>query len=447
MSYSDEIKITEIVPKVCLIGRPNVGKSTLFNILTDSRKSVVKNQPGVTRDIMLERADVWGKEFDLIDTGGITEAQDTFSKLIKEQVIDFLESADFLIAICDGRAGLIPEDREIIKIAKQTGKPFLLVVNKIDREHEAQVLTAEFYEFGVDLVSCSFERRHGIAEILEWIHKNIPQTTQPILDSLRISIVGKPNVGKSSLVNSLLGEKRMIVSDIAGTTVDAVDTPFYYNNIKYTLIDTAGLRRSSKREEDLEIISSFKTQESIRKADVVLLVVDATIGPTEQDAKILQSIEEMHKTVILVVNKSDLGRDIDDFKKTIRLQVEENFHFFTDIRIVFVSAKSGSGLQLLMEEIETVGKLIKTRISTSELNSFFTETIRKAPSPVYATTNVKFYYLTQTKQVPPSFIAFANHPDGVLPSYRRFLVKNLKERFGLHGIAIRIFVMKSGGRS
>lgn len=440
----EKSEINLLAPKVAIIGRPNVGKSTLFNILTDSRKSVVKNQAGVTRDIIIEPADVWGKKFDLIDTGGVTESQDLFSKLIREQVSDFLHSVDFIIAVMDGRVGLVPEDRDIIKLAKQTGRPMLLVINKVDKQHEEEVAKADFYEFGLDVVAASFEQRRGVAEVMEWIQSNIPEAKESLKEGMQISMVGKPNVGKSSLCNCLLGVHRMLVSDVAGTTVDSVDSPFIYNDKKYVIVDTAGLRRQSRREDDIEIIAAFKSQESIRRSQIVLLVIDGTIGPTEQDAKIMQQILEDHKGVILVANKSDVaGHEVESYRETFRAQVEREFHFFTDVPIVFTSAKTGAGINDLFKTIESVSEKLNFKVSTSELNDFFFETIRKAPAPVWGITNVKFYYLTQTNQTPPAFIAFANHPDGVTNSYRRFLIKNLKERFNLHGIPIRIFCMKS----
>lgn len=437
-------------PKVAIIGRPNVGKSTLFNIITDSRKAVVKNQPGVTRDILIEPVDVWGKKFDLIDTGGVTEATDLFSKLIKEQVTEFLFSVDFIVAVMDGRAGLLPEDRDIIKIAKQTGKPMLLVVNKVDSPHEDDLLKAEFHEFGVEVMGASFEQRRGVGDVLEWIVNMVPEVPQELGTSLRIAMVGKPNVGKSSLCNCLLKQNRMLVSEIAGTTIDSVDAPFMFNDRQYTLVDTAGLRRQSKREDDLEIISAFKSQESIRRADVVLLVVDGVEGPSEQDAKIMQAILDDHKGVVLVANKSDLGQEeIENYREKFREQVARIFHFFTDVPIVFTSAMKTQGIKDLFDEIERVADKRGLQIKTSELNDFFFETIRKAPAPVWGQTNVKFYYLTQTYQKPPAFIAFCNHPEGVHNSYRRFLIKNMKEKFDLHGIPIRIYCMKSrrGGES
>ena len=433
-----------MAPKVAIVGRPNVGKSTLFNILTNTRKAVVKDQPGVTRDIQIEPMDIWGKNFDLIDTGGVTESPDLISKLIREQVTEFLHSVDLVLAVMDGRGGLVPEDREIIKIAKQAGKPFLLIVNKVDRQHEEDMSLAEFFEFGVDVLGASFEQRRGIGEIMEWVHKKLPDTQVQPVAGMRIAFVGKPNVGKSSLCNRFLGQKRMLVSPIAGTTVDSVDSPFLYNEKQYTIVDTAGLRKSARRDEDVEIIAAFKSQESIRRANLIYLVIDGTIGPTEQDAKIMQTIIEDHKAVIIVANKSDLGRkQVEEYQKTFRAQVERVFHFFTDVPIVFTSAEKGFGIEDLLDETERISEKMRLRVPTSELNDFFFQTIRKAPAPVWGTTNVKFYYLTQTYQVPPAFIAFANHPDGVSPSYRRFLVKAIKEQWGLHGLPIRIFCMKS----
>lgn len=440
---------TDFTPKVAIIGRPNVGKSTLFNIITESRKAVVKNQAGVTRDIIIEPVDIWGKQFDLIDTGGITEAGDIFSKLIREQVTEFLQTVDLIVAVMDGRVGLVPEDRDIIRVAKQTGRPFLLVINKVDKTTDEEMFKADFYEFGVDIIAASFEQRRGVGDILEWVTKQIPENPGTIKEGMNIAIVGKPNVGKSSICNCILGSNRMIVSDVAGTTIDSVDSPFRYNGRKYTLVDTAGLRKSARREEGLEIISAFKSQEAIRRADIVLLMVDGTIGPTDQDARIMQAILEDHKGVILVANKSDLGgKEVPEYRKTFREQVERVFHFFKDIHIVFTSAKTGQGVEDLFAMIEKVSDQMNFRVPTSELNDFFFETIRKAPAPVWGTTNVKFYYLTQTYQRPPAFIAFANHPDGVTNSYRRFLTKHIKERWDLHGLPIRIFCMKSRrGRS
>lgn len=436
-----------ILPKVAIIGRPNVGKSSLFNILIGGRKAVVKDQAGVTRDILVESVEIWGKWFDILDTGGLTESPDLVSHLIREQVTDILSTVDIIVVVMDGRVGLTPEDRDVYKIAKATQKPLFLVVNKIDRVHEMDVKMAEFYEFGEDLVGASFETRSGVSELLEKIHAILPEQDEQVQEGLRIAFVGKPNVGKSSLVNTLLGEKRMLVSPVAGTTVDSVDTPFVYNNQKYILVDTAGLRKAARREEDIEIIASYKTSEAIRLADLLFLVIDATEGPTDQDAKILEKILEAHKMVLVVANKSDLAQEqIEKYRDFFKDRTEDVFHFYQDMPVVFTSAKTGRGVTDLLSSLEWAQEKMNMRISTGELNEFFFSAIRQAPSPVFGNNNVKFYYLTQTRQKPPAFIAFANQPDGVDNSYRRFLINRLKERFNLKGVPIRIFIMKSRSR-
>jgi GTP-binding protein len=434
------------LPKVAIIGRPNVGKSSLFNILVGGRKAVVKDQAGVTRDILVDSVEIWGKWFDILDTGGLTESPDLVSHLIRKQVIDILETVDFLIVVMDGRVGLTPEDREVYKIAKAAGKPMLIVVNKIDRVHEMDMKLAEFYEFGEDLIGTSFETRSGVSELLEKIHNFLPEQTEHVQDGLRIAFVGKPNVGKSSLVNILLGERRMIVSPMAGTTVDSVEAPFVHDGKKYILVDTAGLRKTARQEEDIEIIASFKTREAIRLADLLLLVIDGTEGPTDQDAKILEKILEAHKMVIVVANKSDLAQQqIDKFRDLFKDRTEDVFHFYQDLPIVFTSAVTGKGLNDLLTRLDWAQEKMNMRIPTSELNDFFFSAIRQAPAPVFGNNNVKFYYVTQTRQKPPAFIAFANQPEGVDNAYRRFLINRIKDEFDLKGVPIRIFVMKSRG--
>ncbi|MCB0378388.1 MAG: ribosome biogenesis GTPase Der [Bdellovibrionales bacterium] len=433
-------------PIFAIIGRPNVGKSSLFNYLVEERRSVVKNQPGVTRDLIYEEAELWGKTYQVVDTGGITDALDEISQNIREHVIDFLKSVDYLLLVMDYKSGLCPEDREMVRIAKESGKPFLLVVNKVDKSHELDIAGGEFYEFGVPLVSCSVEARLGMDQVLEWIHERLGERVVTEKTGFVFSIVGKPNVGKSSLTNKLLGEKKMLVSSKAGTTVDAVDFAFQYNGQDYRLIDTAGLRSRAKRTDHIEAISAFKTQDSIERSDLVLLMIDGVQGPSDQDTKILQQITDAQKAVILVVNKLDLGEDqIEEFRKTTREKIAREFHFYTDIPLCFISAKTGKGIKDLFAKVEEVRSKLSVRISTNELNEFFMDVIRKAPAPVWGFKDVKFYYLTQTRQSPPSFIAFANHPDGVDNAYRRFLIKRIKERWGLEGIPIRIFVMKSRG--
>jgi GTP-binding protein len=435
------------LPRFAIIGRPNVGKSTLFNYLTESRKAVVRDQPGVTRDILIEEAELWGRRFEIIDTGGLTESQDHFSRLIRDQVISFLEGVDLLLIVMDGRTGLIPEDRDVIRVAKESGRPAVIIVNKVDRVHEMEIRAAEFFEFGLDVIAASFEHRLGLDGVLEWIFERIKKAEALPDPDLTIAMVGKPNVGKSSLCNRILGEKRLLVSPVAGTTTDSVDTKLAYADRVITLIDTAGLRRSPDRDDDIEMISSFKSQDSIRRAQIVLLVIDGNEGPTDQDAKILEAILDAHRGVILVANKVDLAeRNHEGFRKWFRERVERVFHFFPDLPIVFVSALTGRGIDDILSGVVEMEKRLRIDISTRELNDFFMQVIRQAPAPVWGTQNVKFYYLTQTRQQPPAFIAFANHPDGVTPAYRRFLAKRIQEQWDLKGIPIRIFVMQSHRR-
>ncbi len=433
-------------PLFAIIGRPNVGKSTLFNYLVESRRSLVKNQPGVTRDLLFEETELWGKSFEVVDTGGITEAHDELSSAVREHILEFLESTDYLLVVMDYKSGLCPEDRDIVRIAKQSGKEFLIIINKVDKIGELDTAGSEFYEFGMDLVTCSFESRFGVDRLLEWISQKLSTHKSENKQGFVFSIVGQPNVGKSSLTNCLMGSSRVLVSSLPGTTTDSVDFNFEYNKKPYLLIDTAGLRRLAKRKKGVETLSAIKTSQSIKKSELVLLMIDGLKGPSDQDARILQEIFETHKAVILVVGKLDLGeKEKSEFRKNIREKIAGVFHFYTDIPITFVSAKTGKGLKDLFSCIETVRDKLNRKIPTSELNEFFINVIRQAPSPVYGSKNVKFYYLTQTRQTPPSFIAFANEPEGVDNAYRRFLTKRIKKRWDLEGIPIRIFVMKSRG--
>ena len=345
MSSVESNSLQLLSSKVAIIGRPNVGKSTLFNILTDSRKSVVKNQAGVTRDIIIEPVDVWGKKFDLIDTGGVTESQDLFSKLIKEQVTDFLHSVDFIIAVMDGRVGLIPEDRDIIKLAKQTGKPILLVINKVDSQHEDDLAKADFHEFGLDVTAASFEQRRVLAEIMEWLFKVIPEQIETVKDGFQIAMVGKPNVGKSSLLNRLAGEEVAIVTPIAGTTRDRVKESITINGVPMHIIDTAGLRETSDLVEAKGIERSW---DAIRTADLVIFLQDPSAKETVEGAEALELKTQILKAlppkcpVLEVGNKSDL---LD------KLSAKHG-----ESSSLLISAKTGEGIEDLKQRIlESVG--------------------------------------------------------------------------------------------
>ncbi len=431
---------------VAIVGRPNVGKSSLFNYLIGQRRAMVKNQPGVTRDILEEEVEIWNKRFVVYDTGGLTEAKDEISSLIREQVGAFLATVDLVVFILDAKAGLLPEDEDLFRRLQSVGKPFLTVLNKVDQHHDRELLEAEFFKLGVDLVSVSIEQRLGMGEILEWLTSHatdVPLDAPPTGDRFKLALLGKPNAGKSSLVNQLLGKDQVLVSEKAGTTMDSTFFDFNYDEGKYTLIDTAGLRKAAKRTPGLEKISSFKSRDALVESDLVLLIVDILEGVGEQEAKILELALENHKPVLLVANKIDEGeKRIPEMRSRFKAQLENVFHFYNDVPVVFVSALTGKGLKSLFAKIEEMQGKLNTKISTSQLNDFFFRVIRQAPAPVSGTKTAKFYYLTQTQQKPPSFIAFANFPEVVDNGYRRFLSKRLKTQFGLEGIPIRIFVMK-----
>lgn len=436
------------VPKVAIVGRPNVGKSSLFNKLTRSRAAMVKNEPGVTRDLLHDFCEWWGKGFEVIDTGGLTDSPDEISSLIKDQVSGFLQTVDAIVMVVDGRVGMTPEDKDVFRQVNQLGKPFLVVVNKVDKTYEAELALSDFYAWGVDLLPAAFEKDFNIDQIVEWILSHSTEETEEKAEGFRLSLVGKPNAGKSSLANLLLGKDRMLVSTVAGTTVDSVEEAFEYDGKTYLLSDTAGLRKAGKRSSELETLGTFKTRDAIDRSELVLLVVDAQVGLSHQDARIVEQCLEKHKALILVINKMDLTKETNkSYKAWFQDHLAKEFHFFRSIPYVFVSAKTGYGINHLFDKIEEVREKLGTRISTSKLNKFFTEVIKKAPSPVWGTENVKFYYLTQTKQKPPSFIAFANQPKGVTPAYRRFLINQIQREFDLEGIPIRIFVLPKGLKS
>ncbi len=434
--------------KVAIIGRPNVGKSTLFNRMTGTRRALVKNEAGVTRDIRVGTG-VWlDRKFEVLDTGGLTDASDIFSQMIKQQVLNVLSTVDCVVIVTDGRVGVCPEDKDVVRLVQRSGKPYIVAVNKIDKPENLDIQSLEFYSLSDNIIGCAFEKRMGLSEISEWVVSQLNETEVEVPHAdINLAIIGKPNAGKSSLCNQILGEEKMLVTEIAGTTTDSVDSYFQYNDNNYRLIDTAGIRRRAIRKKNgLEMLSAIQSEKSISRADIVLLVVDALEGPAEQDARLLDKIIESHKGVILVVNKSDLGEsEMEAFRKKLRSDVKNKFHFFTDIPVCFTSAKTGSGIKKLFETIEDLWKKLNFRVSTSELNDFFIKVIRQAPSPVAGTKNVKFYYATQTKQKPPSFIAFANRPEGVNNAYRRFLVNRIKSQWDLDGVPVRVFAMKNNG--
>ncbi len=433
--------------KLGIVGRPNVGKSTMYNKLTRSRRALVKDEPGVTRDVRPGRARWWGQEFLVFDTGGLTGKDDPISEAILKTTKSYIEDFNYLVLVVDGRAGRTPEDDLVYEMVKTSGIPFSIIVNKIDEDYKKDDLLADFYHWGEDLLACSLESNMGLDFVIEEAFKHFKKDeifADPTLEKdLRLAIVGKPNVGKSSLLNKMLGEDRFLVSPIAGTTVDAVQVQVTLKDTFCAISDTAGLRRKAKIEPGVEKLSTMQTQRAIRSANICLLVIDVNTGPTEQDAKILQMIQDEHVGVLIVANK------IDDMhnpapRKLFLAQIQKEFHFARDLWVCFVSAKTGKGLDKLKIKVLDYWGKMNTKLSTSELNNFFQKVIRQAPAPVFGTKDVKFYYITQSQQIPPSFMAFANEPRGVIPSYKRFVIKRMKEHWDLQGVPMRLYALKKG---
>ena len=427
--------------KVLIVGRPNVGKSSLFNRLVRQRRSLVLDRPGVTRDIIKGSAVWWGHSFEVWDSGGLM--WDASSSVIFSAVQDHVQSAckeaDLIVFVMDAHLGLHDEDKKIFKWVKD--KKHLLVVNKVDHPHAFESQLSEFYELGSDFIQTSLEKDDNISVIVDWVIKNSTSTKSKEIDKTSILITGQSNVGKSSLCNLILNKNRMVTSSEMHTTVDVVDETFQYNKKKYEILDTAGIRKKSKRLENLEKISSAKSLSYFKKADLLLLVIDGQQKFSRQDARLFSYCMEKHKTTILVINKWDISEVT---KMGMRKMIRQELRYFPDIPCVFTSAKTGEGLGRLMKAISECVKKSSIHISTSALNKFFIEVVQQAPAPVYGTKNVKFYYLTQTKKTPPSFIIFTNEPKGVSSSYQKFLVKKIQEKYSLKGIPIQTtFIKKS----
>ena len=431
--------------KVLIVGRPNVGKSSLFNRLARQRKALVVNQPGVTRDILKQRVSWWGVDFEVWDSGGLWAEESHWGSLIDKKVRQAIEQSDLVIFVMDARSGFLEEDKRTFHLVKRSGKPFLALVNKVDKLDQSESLLSDFYRMGISLLPCAFEKDKGVSEAVEWILSHAKNKSTSTVDSVSphacLLLAGKTNVGKSTLCNALLKKDRALISPVAGTTMDVIKDQFQYGGKTYTLLDTAGIEKNTEKDQKTESLAELKTRQSFKQADVIMLLVDAFTGPSRQDARLLDFCVAAHKAVILVVNKWDLAIKQGKSKTEYRKNVQDKFRFYSNLPIVFISALDTTSLGALMKKVDEVHQKLHFRITTSELNRFFTEVIRKAPSPVYGVQDVKFYYLTQTHQTPPSFIAFANYPQGVRDSYRRFLVRQIQNKWNLKGIPIRILVL------
>lgn len=428
-------------PVVAIVGRPNVGKSTLFNALAGEQISIVKDTPGVTRDRIYADVTWLNYNFTLIDTGGIEpESKDIILSQMREQAEIAIASADVIIFMVDVRQGLVDSDSKVANMLRRSGKPVVLVVNKVDSFQKMMTDVYEFYNLGIgDPVPVSSVGKLGIGDMLDEVVKHFPESAAEDEEDERprIAIVGKPNVGKSSIINKIVGESRVIVSDIAGTTRDAIDTDITYNGNEYVFIDTAGLRRKNKIKEELERYSIIRTVTAVERADVVLVVIDATEGVTEQDAKIAGIAHERGKGIIVVVNKWDA---IEKNDKTIyehTNKIKDILSFMPYAEILFISAKTGQRVGKIFDTIDMVIENQNLRIQTGVLNEILSEAVAMQQPPSDKGKRLKIYYMTQVSVKPPTFVMFVNDVALTHFSYTRYIENRIRESFGFRGTSIR----------
>ncbi len=431
-------------PIVAIVGRPNVGKSTLFNALAGERISIVKDYPGVTRDRIYADVTWLNTQFTMIDTGGIEpDSKDAMLSYMRQQAEIAIETADVIVFLTDVRQGLVDSDSKVADMLRRSGKPVVLVVNKVDHFEKLMPDVYEFYNLGIgEPFPISASSKLGFGEMLDEVVKHFKSgnTEEAADERPRIAIVGKPNVGKSSIINKLVGENRVIVSNIAGTTRDAVDTPIRRNGKEYILIDTAGLRRKSKIKEELERFSIIRTVSAVERADVVVLVIDAEEGVTEQDAKIAGIAHERGKGIVIAVNKWDL---IEKNNKTVNeytRDIKETLAYMPYAELLFISAETGQRLHKLFEVIEVVIQNQNLRISTGVLNEIMAEAIALQQPPSDKGKRLKLYYITQVSVKPPTFVIFVNDKELMHFSYTRYIENKIREAFGFSGTSLKFII-------
>lgn len=428
-------------PVVAVVGRPNVGKSTLFNLLAGERISIVEDTPGVTRDRIYAEVSWLDKNFTLIDTGGIEpDTKDIILSQMREQARIAIDTADVIIFLVDVRQGLVDADSKVADMLRRSGKPVVLVVNKVDSFEKFMPDVYEFYNLGIgEPIPISSAGKLGIGDMLDEVIKHFPEGKDTGEEDCRprIAVVGKPNVGKSSLVNRLLGENRVIVSDIAGTTRDAIDTAIKYNGQEYVFIDTAGLRRKNKIKEELERYSIIRAVTAVERADVVLVVIDATEGVTEQDAKIAGIAHDRGKGIVIVVNKWDAIEKDDKtiYKHTERIRQVLSFMPYAEI--MFISAKTGQRTGKIFEMIDMVIENNSMRIATGVLNEIVTEAVAMQQPPSDKGKRLKIYYVTQVSVKPTTFVIFVNDKELLHFSYTRYLENRIRDAFGFKGTSLK----------
>lgn len=429
-----------MLPVVAIVGRPNVGKSTLFNRILGQRKAIVEDFAGVTRDRNYAEVTRYAKPFLLIDTGGFEPASnDRLLTQMREQSQLAVEEADLIILLMDVRDGLTPSDLEVAQMLRKVKKPVLFVVNKVDGDKQEDEV-AEFYSLGIEQIySLSSAHGRGVGELIDDLLELLPAADLREIESeVRMAVIGRPNVGKSSLVNRILGRERMVANPTAGTTRDSVDTPFEFEGQRYVLIDTAGIRRKGKVSQTLEKYSAVQALKAMDRAHVVLMLIDAADGVTDQDLAVAGYAYERGRALILVVNKWDLPEKDTHSMKNYLEDIRRRFKFLPFVPVLFVSALTGQRIPRIMPAVARVFAEFNRKISTSELNSILAEAVTRHPPPMVNGRRIKLYYATQTMVRPPTFTIFTNCPDDIHFSYERYLHNALREAFGFEGVPLRL---------
>ena len=435
-------------PTFAIVGRPNVGKSTLFNKLIGERISIVEDTPGVTRDRIYAEGEWLTKKFILIDTGGIEPANDDIIlEQMRRQAQIAIDMADAIIFMVDVRAGLTSADKDVAAMLMKSGKPIVLVCNKVDNVGDVPMEFYEFYNLGIDdPIAISSIHGLGTGDLLDKLFEYVPEDDEEEIeeDVIKVAVIGKPNVGKSSLVNKILGENRVIVSNIAGTTRDAIDTPYERDGQKYIFIDTAGMRKRGKIDENIERYSVVRSLAAVDRSDVVLILIDATEGVTEQDTKIAGYAHEQGKASIIVVNKWDLIEKDTNTMEHFRADVERGLAYMTYAPVAFTSAMTGARINKLFELIKYVNMQHAMRISTGVLNDILNEAVSKVQPPSDKGRRLKLMYITQASTKPPTFVLFVNDKELAHYSYIRYIENQIRSAFGLEGTPIRFIIRQRG---
>lgn len=433
-----------MLPILAIVGRPNVGKSTLFNKLTGKRLSIVEDTPGVTRDRIYSKCEWRNREFMIVDTGGIEPAsEDIILAQMRRQAQIAIEKADVIVFLTDIRCGVTADDYEVASMLQKSGKPIILAVNKCDSIGDPPPEFYEFYNLGVgDPIAVSAQHGHGSGDLLDEVFKYFPEGETDEYDEeyIKVAVIGKPNVGKSSLINRIAGEERVIVSDIAGTTRDATDTVIENENGKYVFIDTAGIRRKSKVTEKIEHYSVLRAYMAVDRSDVCVIVIDALVGFTDQDSKVAGYAHEQGKACIVAVNKWDAVEKDSNTMEDFTNDLKEKFSFMSYVPFIFISAKTGQRIDKLFPLINSVNSQNSMRITTGMLNDVLSYATTRVQPPSDKGRRLKIYYMTQASTKPPTFVVFVNRADLFHFSYQRYIENQIRQTFGLTGTPVRFVI-------